>query len=99
MSDAQHRYIVAYDISDDARRLRIATVLQSFGDRVQYSVFLVDIKPARLVRLRRTLVPLMDLSTDALFICDVGPVTGEARHRMEFIGRARAITGNGPAVF
>lgn len=46
-SNDQHRYLVAYDIVDDRRRTKIAKVLESYGDRIQYSVFVVDIKPAR----------------------------------------------------
>ena len=31
--------IVAYDISDDRRRLQVAKILKDYGTRVQYSVF------------------------------------------------------------
>ncbi len=33
------RWVIAYDIPDDRRRLRVANILQGFGDRVQHSVF------------------------------------------------------------
>lgn len=33
------RWVVAYDIPDDRRRLKVANILQGFGDRVQHSVF------------------------------------------------------------
>lgn len=32
-------YVVAYDISDDKRRQKIADLLEGYGQRVQYSVF------------------------------------------------------------
>lgn len=32
-------YLVSYDITDTPRRTKIATILDDFGDRVQYSVF------------------------------------------------------------
>lgn len=32
-------YVVAYDIPDDRRRLRVARLLERYGERVQYSVF------------------------------------------------------------
>ncbi len=32
-------YIVSYDIPDDKRRVKIAKLMEDFGDRVQYSVF------------------------------------------------------------
>jgi CRISPR-associated protein Cas2 len=32
-------YVISYDIPDDPRRIKIANILEDFGDRVQYSVF------------------------------------------------------------
>lgn len=39
------RYIAAYDISDDQQREKVARVLFGFGDRLQKSVFLIDLEP------------------------------------------------------
>jgi CRISPR-associated protein Cas2 len=33
------RYIVAYDISDDSQRLKVASLLAGYGVRIQQSVF------------------------------------------------------------
>jgi len=33
------KYVVAYDVADDAEREKVAKILQGFGDRVQKSVF------------------------------------------------------------
>ena len=46
-------YLVAYDIPDDGRRTRLARVLEGYGDRIQYSVFLCDLKSERDVILLR----------------------------------------------
>ncbi len=43
--EAPRRWLIAYDISLDERRTRIAHLLESYGDRVQYSVFVVDLRP------------------------------------------------------
>jgi len=32
-------FVIAYDVSDDRKRLKIARILDNFGDRVQGSVF------------------------------------------------------------
>jgi CRISPR-associated protein Cas2 len=37
------RYVVAYDVSDDARRTRLANLLETYGERVQFSVFECDL--------------------------------------------------------
>ena len=36
---APMHYTVAYDITDDKRRNRVAKILKDFGTRIQYSVF------------------------------------------------------------
>ncbi len=43
------RYIVCYDITDDSRRRKVAECLDSYGDRIQGSVFELRL-PARLIR-------------------------------------------------
>jgi CRISPR-associated protein Cas2 len=48
-------YVVAYDISSDRVRDRMAEVLKSFGARVQGSVFEVRLPPSRLPELQRAL--------------------------------------------
>lgn len=37
------QYVICYDVSEDARRDRIAALLKNYGRRVQYSVFLADV--------------------------------------------------------
>ena len=89
--DAARRYLVAYDIADDRRRLRVSTKLSSHGDRVQYSVFVVDGRPAKLVRLRAVLARLIDAGLDSVLICDLGPVSVDLDRRFEVIGRRRLV--------
>lgn len=96
-ADETRRYVVAYDISSDARRTRVAHTLESFGDRVQYSVFLVDAKPSRLLRLQARLATLLHDPTDSVLVCDLGPLVG-ARARMSTLGFSRRYTGSGPLV-
>jgi len=36
--DDVRRYLIVYDTSDDVRRTKVAKKLESYGDRVQYSV-------------------------------------------------------------
>jgi CRISPR-associated protein Cas2 len=90
--DAAHRYVVAYDVADDGRRTRIATRLSTFGDRLQYSVFVIDGRPAKLVRLRLELARLIDSQLDSVLICDLGPATSDDGARFQWIGRRRPIT-------
>lgn len=97
-SEPARRYLIAYDISDDPRRARIAKRLQTYGDRVQYSVFVVDVRPARLVRLRSEIESLIETDEDSVLLCDLGPVRSMDRRRFEFLGRTAEVTPHGPIV-
>ena len=49
-------YVVCYDIEDDRERLRVARCLETYGERVQYSVFEVHLRDAgELSRLQQEL--------------------------------------------
>lgn len=96
--EQSRRYLIAYDVADDARRSRIAKKLESYGDRVQFSVFVVDARPARLVRLRRELSTLIEQRQDSVLLCDLGLVANLDSRRFELLGRSRPILGSGPIV-
>ena len=40
--------IAAYDVHDNDRRARLAALLQAYGDRVQKSVFVLEVTPDEL---------------------------------------------------
>jgi CRISPR-associated protein Cas2 len=40
---ARRRYLVAYDIRDDRRLRQIASCMEGYGERIQYSVFVCDL--------------------------------------------------------
>lgn len=96
--DAARRFLVAYDISDDRRRMRVATKLSSYGDRIQYSVFVVDGRPAKLVRLRLALSRMIDEAADSVLICDLGLISGDIDRRFDIIGCRRPVTAEGALV-
>jgi len=50
-------YIIAYDIADNKRRLRVAKTLESWGYRIQESVFQLRLDSATLARVRARLTP------------------------------------------
>lgn len=88
------RIIVAYDIPDDRRRLRVARVLQGFGDRVQYSVFIVDAAPVKLNRMRRAISEVIDVSADSVLLCDLGLRASLDTASYSFMGLERAVTND-----
>lgn len=61
------RYLVSFDIPDDATRKEIAELLQEYGLRVQRSVFEIDCPgKARLERLLRSIKRLIDPEADSV---------------------------------
>lgn len=94
MSDHPRRHLIAYDIADDRRRTRIANYLSAHGDRVQYSVFVVDCRPARLIRIRAKLANLMNAKEDSVLLCDLGPPDRAAVDTMQYLGTRRLVTSD-----
>lgn len=45
-------YVACYDIASDSRRARVADLLKSYGRRVQFSVFEIDVDPDEFEELR-----------------------------------------------
>lgn len=88
------RTLIAYDVSDDRRRTRVAQVLSGYGDRVQFSVFVVDATPGRLLRMRAAIRQVADPFLDSLLFCDLGRVDALSPRQFEFEGRRRVITSD-----
>jgi len=60
--------VVSYDVVDDRRRNKIAKVLRAFGDRVQYSVFEMNVAQDELDRMRRKLERILKPKEDSVRI-------------------------------
>lgn len=92
---ARRRHLIAYDIADDRRLRRVAKVMEAYGQRLQYSVFLCDLSGAELVEWRGELLGILDLSAHSVVLLDLGAPTTE---KLEIIGRARRLPVTGPIV-
>ncbi|WP_040156187.1 CRISPR-associated endonuclease Cas2 [Mobilicoccus massiliensis] len=92
---ARRRHLIAYDIAEDKRLRRVAKVMEAYGERLQYSVFLCDLSGAELISWRQDLLGLLDLSDDSVVVIDLG-VPGT--QRMEVIGKSRRLPSAGPFV-
>lgn len=66
MSRGRWYVVVSYDVSDDARRRRVAKVLAAFGERVQYSVFDCLLTDKRLMELDDRIRKVIDESQDSV---------------------------------
>ena len=97
--DDDRRTLIAYDLPDDKRRTKLSKVLEKYGDRLQFSVFVVDISPARLMRLKDEVTGVLDLNTDSVLFCDIGRVAELNEDRFSFLGQAKEPTPDEPLIF
>jgi CRISPR-associated protein Cas2 len=94
VSDHPRRHLIAYDVADDRRRTRVSNFLSAHGDRVQYSVFVVDCRPAKLIRLRAQLAKLINAAEDSILLCDLGAPDTAPQDTMQYLGTRRVITSD-----
>ncbi|MBF7054564.1 CRISPR-associated endonuclease Cas2 [Halomonas sp. KAO] len=93
--------LVSYDVSTTSeggpRRLRrVAKACRDFGQRVQYSVFEIEVDPDQWARLRQQLCDLIDEEVDSLRFYFLGR---QWQKRIEHVGAKPALDMNGPLVF
>lgn len=93
--------LVSYDVSTreegGARRLRrVARACQDYGQRVQYSVFEIEVDPAQWVALKQKLLDSVDLDQDSLRFYYLGR---RWQSRVEHVGAKAALDLNGSLVF
>lgn len=62
------RVIIAYDISDDQQRARVAAVLSAWGDRLQKSVFACTMDAEELRETMSRIADLIDPRTDSVHL-------------------------------
>lgn len=93
--------LVSYDVStreaDGEKRLRrVARACRDYGQRVQFSVFEIEVDPAQWVALKQRLTELIDPGQDSLRFYYLGK---NWKTRIEHIGAKAALDLNGPLVF
>ncbi|MEP0814901.1 MAG: CRISPR-associated endonuclease Cas2 [bacterium] len=66
MPGERTHYIVAYDISSDAKRTKVASILEDYGARRQYSVFEVSLSDAEYAAMRERLSEIADEDANAI---------------------------------
>jgi len=92
--------LVSYDVSTQdsgaARRLRrLARKCLDYGQRVQYSVFEIEVDPALWVKLKSELCAIADPETDSLRFYYLGR---NWQSRVEHIGAKQVADLNGPLI-
>ena len=93
---ARRRYLIAYDISDDRRLRRICKIMEEYGTRLQYSVFLCDLSGMEHVQWSTKVRTEMNLSADSIIEIDLGDVDNCATIGVH--GKARCLPSSGATI-
>lgn len=93
--------LVTYDVSTadntgERRLRRIAKACRNYGQRVQFSVFEIEVDPALWVALRQQLIDIIDDKRDSLRFYQLG---ANWERRVEHIGARASVDLKGPLVF
>ena len=83
----RHRVLVCYDISADKRRNKAAKICESYGTRVQFSVFECPLDELRFQEIKAELETAINRDEDQVLFVTLGPEAGDASLRIEAIGR------------
>lgn len=92
---ARRRHLIAYDIADPRRLRRVCKIMEEFGDRIQYSVFICDLSRAELVHARARVESTMNLAEDSVLIIDIGEPD---RTNITFVGVRRPLPSSEPKI-
>lgn len=76
-------YVVSYDITNDKRRRKVVKYLESYGVRVQYSVFETELNQDQLKKLIKGLKKQIKKDEDTIRIY---PISKESRRYIVTIG-------------
>jgi CRISPR-associated protein Cas2 len=72
-TNAEHAYVVAYDISDPKRWRRVFKLMKGYGRWLQLSVFHCRLDGGRRAEMAMALEQTIDNTTDHVLILDLGP--------------------------
>ncbi len=92
--------LVTYDVNTTTlagrKRLRgVARACQDWGQRVQFSVFEIEVDPGQWIRLKARLKGLIDPGTDSLRYYHLG---ANWTRRVEHVGAKAAVDLGGPLI-
>ncbi len=93
---ARRRYLIAYDISDPVRLRRVIKVMESYGERLQYSVFLCELSDAELIDWLTDITAVVKLAADSVVRIDLGDTKSSAG--IHVIGTRRRLPQGGATI-
>lgn len=84
---ARTRYLVSYDIANPKRLRQVAKTCESFGSRIQYSVFECPLDELRFENLRAALHQIIHHEDDQILFVSLGQESSSSPFRIEAMGQ------------
>jgi CRISPR-associated protein Cas2 len=81
-------FVIAYDMTDNRRRAKLARLLESLGFRVQGSVFEGYLSSNEVDRMLKKALKLIDPNEDSI---RVYPICKDCREKMTILGQGEVI--------
>ncbi len=81
------RYLVCYDVGDPKRLRSLAKCLESFGDRIQYSVFICDLPLVELNRMKYLITKITNNQEDSVIVINLGVCRPELEEKILLMGK------------
>ena len=82
----RQRYLVGYDISDSRRLRKVHKAMCSYGDPLQYSVFVCDLDGIERIDMQHELGDIIHHDEDRILIVDLGPASTRGDGCFTFMG-------------
>jgi len=86
MASTRRRYLVSYDIANAKRLRKVAKTLESYGTRLQFSVFECPLDDMRLNQAKAALADIINADHDQVLFVSLGPEAADATLIIEALG-------------
>ena len=83
----RRRYVISYDVAEDKRRTKLFELLQGYGERIQFSVFLADLTRQDVIILRGKVRELLNEGEDQCIFVDLGRESRPLEQSLEVLGK------------
>lgn len=81
------QYLISYDIADPKRLRQVARIMEGYGYRVQFSVFVCPLDDLRLEKLKAAVTPVINSDEDQVLLVHLGPENEQTFRRFDYIGK------------
>ncbi len=86
MASKRIRYLVSYDIANAKRLRRVAKTLESYGTRLQFSVFECPLDDLKFAQAKAALADIVNTDHDQVLFVSLGPEAADATLVIEALG-------------